>query len=154
MKRSLICVVAAMLAATAAPAQDSSPVVKRIGGYQEFNYGQVQDGVEQWVQAIRVSEPELRSEIRGNVTVKFQATGMTEATALCWQQTDPLDRWGQDVNLTPNGVDLDAEGNGSFVFPAEQFPHGPVNVRIYAHNGEDRKDIFELQLFNLGGVVW
>ena len=32
---------------------------------------------------------------------------------------------------------LDAAGNGSFIFPAERFPHGPVNVRIYAHNRTD-----------------
>ncbi len=134
--------------------QQPQPRSTRIDGYHEFNYGQVDQGVEQWTQTIQVSEPELRSEIRGDVTVSFQAPGMTRATARCWRQTEPVNQWGEDVDLTPRGIDLDASGNGSFVFPAEQFPHGPVNVRIYAHNEKDRKDIFELQLFNLGGVVW
>ena len=104
--------------------------------------------------AIRVTQPELRSEVRGDVTVKFNAAGMTHASAFCWKQTKASDPWGEDVNLTPGGLILDREGKGSFVFPADQFPHGPVNIRIYAHNEEDRKDIFELQLFNLGGVAW
>ena len=90
-----VCTVALMTAF----AQDASPVATRIDGYQDFNYGRIQEGVEQWVQAIRVSEPELRSEIRGDVTVRFQAAGMTEATALCWQQTDPPDRWGRVTGL-------------------------------------------------------
>jgi hypothetical protein len=150
----LILLVGTILGVSAVFGQDSRPQVTRIDGYREFNYGQVDDGVEQWTQAIRVLEPDLRSEVRGDVTVRFQASGMTEAAALCWQQTDLPNRWGTDVNLTPDGINLDSAGNGSFVFPAEQFPHGPVSVRIYAHNGKDQKDIFELQLFNLGGVVW
>ena len=51
-------------------------------------------------------------------------------------------------------ISMKAATPKSIIFPAEKFPYGPVNVRIYAHNGKDRKDIFELQLFNLGGVVW
>ena len=155
MKHALIFLIGLGLGiATHTFGQQPQPDSTRIDGYHEFNYGQVHEGVEQWVQAIRVSEPKLRSEVRGDVTVRFQAPGMTKATALCWRQTEPPKRWGEDVNLTPDGIALDAEGNGSFLFPAEEFPHGPVNVRIYAHNGNDRKDIFELQLFNLGGVVW
>lgn len=152
MKHTAIFLLAIGAAATSAVAQQSPSA--RIDGYHEFNYGQVAKDAEQWTQAIRVAEPELRSEVRGDVTVRFQAQGMTRATALCWRQTESLDRWGEDVNLTPRGITLDADGKGSFVFPADKFPHGPVNVRIYAHNGKDRKDIFELQLFNLGGVVW
>ncbi len=140
--------------ASTAPGRESLRRPSRIDGYREFNYGRVQEGVGQWTQSIRVLEPELRSEVRGDVTVRFRARGMTSATALCWRQGKPPDRWGSDVNLTPDGITLDSGGNGSFVFPAERFPHGPVNVRIYAHNGKDRKDIFELQLFNRGGVVW
>lgn len=153
MKYALVLVLTIGLAAATAVAQQSRPA-GRIDGYHEFNYGQVAYDAEQWTQSIRVSEPELRSDVRGDVAVSFQAPGMTQATALCWRQTASLDRWGEDINLTPEGIALGAEGKGSFVFPAEQFPHGPVNVRIYAHNGRDRKDIFELQLFNLGGVAW
>ena len=154
MKYTSILLLATTLAATPVFGQQSQPRSTRIDGYHEFNYGQVDDGVEQWTQAIRVLEPTLRSDIRGDITVKFKAPGMTHASALCWRQSNPSNRWGEDVDLSPGGITLDAEGNGSFIFHAEQFPHGPVNLRIYAHNEKDRKDIFELQLFNLGGVVW
>ena len=153
MRSSLLLVLATCLTASSALGQQPETPA-RIDGYHEFNYGQVGSGVEQWTQAIRVSEPGLRSDVRGDVTVKFQAPGMTQATAFCWSQGEPANRSGEDVNLTPEGINLDTEGNGSFVFTADSFPHGPVNVRIYAHNEKDRKDIFELQLFNKGGVVW
>jgi hypothetical protein len=154
MKYTPILLLAATLLTPPAHSQAPQPNSTQIDGYHEFNYGHVQQGVEQWTQAIRVLQPELRSEVRGNVTVKFQAPGMTKANALCWQQTEPPNHWGQDANLTPDGIALDPQGNGSFTFHADDFPHGPVNVRIYAHNEKDRKDIFELQLFNLGGTPW
>ncbi|QDT66314.1 glycoside hydrolase family 16 protein [Calycomorphotria hydatis] len=125
--------------------------------YTEFNYGQVAEGSEDWVQAIRVTQPELRSDVSGIVTVTFNAESMTEATAFCWQQSaasNADNRWGRDVNLTPDGIVLDKRGNGWFKFNAEEFPNGPMTVRIYARNEAGRKDIFELQLFNTGGVVW
>lgn len=123
--------------------------------YLEFNNGQDRGGAE-WVQAITVSEPSPRSEVKGEVTVKFNAKGMIAAKALCWQQptTEKPDAWGHDENLTPAGIALDPSGNGSFVFPADRFPNGPVNVRIFAESKEGKKDIYELQLFNLGGVKW
>ncbi len=126
-------------------------------GYHEFNYGNVKEGAENWVQAIRVTQPKLRSDVSGLVTVTFHAKGMTEATAFCWQQPDGTKSsspWGKDVNLTPEGIALDARGNGYFKFNAEEFPNGPMSVRIYARNEAGKKDIFELQLFNTGGAVW
>ena len=57
MKHALISVVAITWSATITVAQDSPPAANRIDGYQDFNYGQLQVGVEQWVQAIRVFEP-------------------------------------------------------------------------------------------------
>ena len=81
MKNVRYFVVVATLSSTTILAQYPPPVAKRMNSYHDFNYGQIQDQVEQWVQAIRVSEPELRSEIRGDVTVRFQAAGMTEARA-------------------------------------------------------------------------
>ncbi|TWT78769.1 Endo-1,3-1,4-beta-glycanase ExsH [Planctomycetes bacterium CA13] len=153
MKYIILFVLTAGFFATTILAQEAGSTAK-IDGYHEFNYGQVAEDAEQWTQAIRVMQPALRSEVRGDVTVKFQASGMPHANALCWHQAESLDRWGEDSNLIPGGIVLDANGNGTFVFPADEFPHGPVNVRIYAHNGNDKKDIFELQLFNLGGVKW
>lgn len=126
-----------------------------IDGYHEFNYG-VKEGGEGWIQSITVSEPPCRSVVEGDVTIRFKAPGMKTASALCWQQPTAQhpSHWGHDENLTPSGIALDAEGGGSFVFPAGQFPNGPTCIRILATDGADRRDIFELQLFNRGGVKW
>jgi hypothetical protein len=48
---------------------------------------------------------------------------------------------------------LDARGNGSFVFPADQYPHGPLTVRILGAR-DAVKDTCYLQLYNKGGVSW
>ncbi|TWU01608.1 glycoside hydrolase family 16 protein [Neorhodopirellula pilleata] len=126
-------------------------------GFHEFNDGHDDEGAEKWTQVIRVTQPEPRSEVSGMVTVTFSAKSMTEAAAFCWTQPDgsaASDRWGRDVNVAPEGIVLDARGNGSFRFDADAFPNGPMNVRIYAKNKAGIKDIYELQLFNKGGAVW
>jgi len=123
--------------------------------YLEFNYGQ-DTGGEEWVQSITVSKPELRSSIKGDVTVEFIAPGMTIAKAMCWQQPtkDFPEAWGHDVNLTPESIELGSDGRGTFIFPGEQFPHGPVNIRIFTNDAKGKRDVFELQLYNDGGVKW
>jgi hypothetical protein len=140
----------------AAGAAGSAPSVAVDDAYKAFNPGRpAADGFE-WVQAIVIRRPELRAEVKGNVKVEFQASGMTAARALCWQQSTAAkpEPWGHDVNLAPD-LKLDAEGKGSFVFPADEFPNGPVTVRILARSNQTKKqDVRELQLFNAGGVAW
>ncbi len=147
--------VAALICQLAAGPLHGQADQKKAEVYTEYNYGQDRGG-DNWVQSVMVSTPAYRAEVRGDVPVKFKAAGMTVAKAMCWQQ--PTDKepgkWGHDENLTPGGIPLDADGNGSFVFPADQFPNGPTNVRIFASNAADKQDICELQLFNLGGVKW
>lgn len=141
----------------AVSAEEESGSGSQISGYHEFNYGNVNKEAGDWVEAIHVTQPKPRSKVSGLVTVTFKATDMTEATAFCWQQpaeSDATDSWGQDVNLTPDGIVLSDRGNGWFKFNAEEFPNGPMTVRIYARNKAGKKDIYELQLFNTGGVVW
>ena len=123
--------------------------------YLEFNYGQ-DTGGDEWVQSIAVTKPAYRSTVRGSVAVEFRAPGMTVAKAVCWQQPtkERPGRWGRDVALTPGGIALGKDAKGAFTFPADEFPHGPVNVRILAHNGKGKRDICELQLYNVGGVRW
>jgi len=123
--------------------------------YLEFNYG-LDTGGEEWVQSIRVLSPELRSDVSGDVVVKFKAPGMKYAKAMCWRQPteENPSEWGHDVNLTPGGLELAKDGSGEFVFPADQFPYGPTTIRILANNGKGLRDIFELQLYNTGGVKW
>ena len=92
-----------------------------------------------WVQAITVSSPAYGSDIKGDVTVHFKAPGMTWVEARCWQQptTEDSSNWGHDV-VVAHSIPLQAGGEGSFVFPAGQFPHGPITLRIYA-KGDGKK---------------
>ncbi|MDR1585246.1 MAG: hypothetical protein LBS07_03600 [Prevotellaceae bacterium] len=73
--------------------------------------------VADWVEAIRVTEPVLRSEINGVVTVRFNAENMLKAKAMCWQAPNIQypDPEGHDVNLTPQGIEL-AETATDFLF--------------------------------------
>lgn len=123
--------------------------------YMDFNYGQhVQDT--DWVDAIQIISPLCRSEVQGKVEVQFKAKGMKTAKALCWSQPTEKNKsnWGYDANLTPRGLKLKKDGSGRFTFDAELFPAGPMNIRIYAQAENGKKDIFELQLYNKGGISW
>ncbi|MCD7974056.1 MAG: family 16 glycosylhydrolase [Candidatus Azobacteroides sp.] len=124
--------------------------------YVDFNHGQKDNENEEWIQSIRIIEPACRSEVKGKITITFQAPGMDLAKALCWSQPtkDNPSEWGHDVNLTPDGLTLEKDGTGSFTMDADKFPAGPMNVRIYAQNKDGFKDFFELQLYNKGGVKW
>ncbi len=123
------------------------------GEYTDFNPGN-NSGADQWVQSIVITAPELRSHVKGDVEVKFNAPGMTAARALCWQQptagnSDPA---GHDT-VVGSEITLDAQGAGSFTFPADKYPNGPITIRILANNADNtQKDIRELQLYNDGGV--
>lgn len=127
--------------------------------YLDFNYpGRVSlDGANDWVQAIVIKAPELRSEVKGDVKIEIEAPGMTSIRALCWQQPTDADPnpVGHDTVIAGSEQKLDASGKASFVFPADKYPKGPINVRILANDEKStKKDMRELQLFNKGGVSW
>lgn len=125
--------------------------------YADFNYGQTGNEHSEWVQSIEIISPECRSDVNGKVTVKFRAPGMAIANALLWSQPTKKfpSEWGHDELLTPkNGLRLSADGTGKFSFNADRFPAGPMNVRIYTASDDGKKDFFELQLYNTGGVRW
>jgi hypothetical protein len=107
------------------------------------------------VQSIAVDSPVYCSSIKGDVEVKFKAPGMDEVHAMCWQQPTKADPnpWGHDVDLAPE-IRLDVDNAASFIFHANEFPSGPITIRIYAKNDNNQQDYCELQLFNLGGVNW
>lgn len=121
----------------------------------DFDFGQ---GVkkEEWVESIRLTSPECRSTVSGVVKVEFVAPGMQYAKAMCWgtDNNSKTPQWGCDINLTPNGIKLKKDGRGKFRFDADKLPHGPITVRIYAASKEGKKDLFELQLYNSGGIKW
>ena len=116
--------------------------------YPEFYNGDSTKGID-FVQSIRVLAPRYCSNVKGDVTVVFEAPGMTRAITRCWR---PGGEWGADAVLAD--ILLGSDGRGEFVFHADDFPNGPLTVRIQAIDGKGHQDYCELQLFNLGGVVW
>ncbi|MDR0865857.1 MAG: family 16 glycosylhydrolase [Candidatus Symbiothrix sp.] len=123
--------------------------------YPDFDYNYNVKTAD-WQEAIQIIRPACRSEIQGITQVEFVAHGMRGAKAMCWQQ--PTDAYpnpsGHDADLTPEGIQLAASGDGSFAFNADTLPAGPLNIRIFTQSQEGKKDIFELQLYNKNGVVW
>jgi Glycosyl hydrolases family 16 len=97
---------------------------------------------------VAVSSPAYGSDVKGDVRVSFTAPGFKEVTARCWK---PSGRFGTDSVIA--SVNLDAKGQGSFHFPGDQYPHGPITLRISGNYGSF-KDTCYLQLYNKGGISW
>ena len=97
---------------------------------------------------ISVVSPAYCSSIKGNTPVTIAAPGFKSVTVKCWKQGGVF---GSDSTVA--AVALDAKGSGSFVFPADAYPHGPVTVRISGANSTTRDNCY-LQLYNKGGVSW
>lgn len=97
---------------------------------------------------VSVISPAYCADVKGETTVTLAAPGFKSLTVKCWKQGD-----GFGADSTVATVTLDAKGNGSFVFPADQYPHGPVTVRISGVNGAVKDNCY-LQLYNKGGTSW
>lgn len=148
---------ATLLAAAPARQAPAAPPKPDAAEYPDFYTGEDGKAPQRidFVQAIRVSTPAYGADIKGNVPVVFKAPGMTHVKVLCWQQptADKPGAWGHDAEVASD-IALDADGNGTFGFPADQFPNGPITMRIHAKDNARKQDICELQLYNQGGVVW
>lgn len=127
--------------------------VKASSEYPEFYNGDSTKGID-FVQSIKVLAPAYTSYVKGDVTVVFEAKGMTHAIARCWGIPKGCDmNWGADVVLAD--ITLGADAMGEFVLPADQFPNGPLTIRIQARDEKSsHQDYCELQVFNLGGIPW
>jgi len=97
---------------------------------------------------ISVASPDYCSDVKGNTPITLAAPCFKSVTVKCWKQGDGF---GSDSTVAT--VVLDAKGNGSFTFPADTYPHGPITLRISGANGA-AKDNCYLQLYNQGGVSW
>jgi hypothetical protein len=97
---------------------------------------------------VSVRSPGYCSEVKGNTRIELAAPGFKSLTAKCWKQGP-----GFGSDSTVGTVELDAKGNGVFVFPADDYPHGPLMVRISGDNGFVKDNCY-LQLYNSGGVSW
>lgn len=97
---------------------------------------------------VSVISPSYCAEVKGDTPITFAAPGFAAATVKCWKQGDAF---GADSTI--GEVKLDDQCRGSIVFPADQYPHGPITVRISGDSGK-AKDNCYLQLYNKGGVSW
>ena len=121
--------------------------------YPDFYDGNDTRGID-FVQRIEVASPRIGATVSGEVEVAFRAPGMTHALARCWHGPTPENpgEFGHDALLAD--LALGPDGDGSFTFPADDFPHGPTTIRIQAKDDRALQDYYELQLYNLGGVKW
>jgi Glycosyl hydrolases family 16 len=97
---------------------------------------------------VAVLSPDYCSDVKGNTLVKLAAPGSKQVTVKCWKGGR-----GFGADSTVATVALDAKGSGSFIFPADAYPHGPITVRI-SGDMDVVKDTCYLQLYNRGGVAW
>lgn len=97
---------------------------------------------------IAVTSPPYCSDVKGDTRIAVEAPGLSAVTARCWK---PGGKWGADSTVAT--IPLDAKGHGSFVLPANAYPHGPLTVRISGQKGTAR-DTCCLQLYNRGGTAW
>jgi len=96
--------------------------------------------------------PDYRAAVKGDTKITVAAPGLATVEASCWQAGPG---YGSDSKITPQPVALDAQGSGSFVFPADAYPHGPINIKITGSRSDGTvADTCYLQLFNSGGVTW
>lgn len=97
---------------------------------------------------IAVISPPYGSEVKGDTPIRLAAPGFQSVTVRCWKQGEGF---GSDSTVAT--VALDAAGQGSLVFPADRYPHGPLTLRLSGQLG-GVKDNCYLQLYNRGGISW
>jgi hypothetical protein len=97
---------------------------------------------------VSVVSPAYGADIQGDTPITLAAPGFKTVTAKSWKQGGLF-----GSSSTVATVTLDDKGNGSFTFPADAFPHGPITLTISGQNG-DVKDNCCLQLYNKTGVSW
>jgi len=97
---------------------------------------------------VSISSPAYCSTISGKTPLSICAPGLTSATVKCWKQGD-----GFGADSTVGKITLDDQGHGTIDFPADDYPHGPITVRITGTNWTTRDNCY-LQLYNKGGVIW
>ena len=103
----------------------------------------------------KVLSPDYRSDINeNNITVEFE--NGKGSRAIVYAQKQP-----GDLSINSNGsrtvvaeVDI-VNGRGSFLFPASEYPKGPISLRIHVLDENDNVvDDCYLQLYNNVGVAW
>jgi hypothetical protein len=98
--------------------------------------------------AVSVTSPPNCSDISGNTLLSIHAPGMTSVNVRCWKQGPGLGADSLVGTITP-----DENGNGSLIFPGNDYPHGPITVRFNGENAQFHSNYY-LQLYNKSGVSW
>ncbi|NBD28131.1 sugar-binding protein [Paenibacillus glycinis] len=105
---------------------------------------------------VTLQSPAYRAELDGESTLNFTAKGGYAAAAgymLHQPDAGHSDSSGYIVKLAD--VTLDGDGKGSITFDADQYPHGPVAVKVTATKADGSKTIEDyFQFYNTGGVDW
>ena len=97
---------------------------------------------------VSIASPPYCSTISGATPIVIRAPGFTSATVKCWKQGGPF---GADSVV--GQIKLNEQGEGTVTFPADDYPHGPITVRITGSNLIASDNCY-LQLYNKGGVSW
>lgn len=97
---------------------------------------------------VAVDSPAYRAEIQGATPITFTAKGFKTVTARSWKQGG---RFGSSALIAK--VELGADGKGTFNFPADDFPHGPITITLTGEKPGATDNCY-LQLYNKGGVKW
>jgi hypothetical protein len=102
-------------------------------------------------QLIAVTSPDYRSDVHGNTSIHVSAAGYRSPLEVkSWL---PGGQYGSDSTVA--SISLDGNGTGTFDFAADQYPHGPITVRISGTRISDGyADTCYLQLYNTGGISW
>jgi hypothetical protein len=100
---------------------------------------------------IRVSAPAYGATVRGDTVITVPSEGFEQVTASCWMGDAALGH-AEPLYLAPAdklvGIDQ------GFSFPAADFPHGPLAVRIVGTRGDGSTDTCSWALYNAAGKPW
>ncbi len=100
------------------------------------------------IRTVFVTSPDTGGDVKGNTKIQLRAKGLEEVTARCWKAGA-----GHGADSVVATVKLDEKGNGSFVFPADDYPQGPITVRLQG-TGDGYTNNCHLQLYNTSGKKW
>lgn len=102
-------------------------------------------------QLIAIKSPTYRSDVHGDTVIRVNASGYkAPLIAKSWL---PGGTYGSDSTVAT--ISLDSASEGSFMFPAGRYPHGPIAIRITGTRISDGYvDTSYLQLYNTGGISW
>lgn len=97
---------------------------------------------------VSVSAPAFGADVQGDTEIRVNGEGFEKLRVTCWKGAG---RFGKKT--TVGVVEPNDEGDGSVVFPADEYPHGPLTITITGES-DQRTDNYYLQVYNTGGRAW